>query len=234
MKKTIAALFAVASAAVFAGMNDLMISFSTPGTDMYADGTPVLDGECYSLVYTWEDGSQEVVLSYAGAKDGKCPLVIFKIKEDEAVKYTGGSWGVFLVDTRVFEEGKAPVVAGIDQTTGLPKNVNAKASVTDPIVVSGSVGTTANASAGVAAGAYDLSGIPQPKVTGIKVVGAKVFVTVTDTVPFVGYTLQCGDDVMNFAVPEDSKPSNGSTGGEITLATAKKDGAQFFKVSTVK
>ena len=64
MKKTIAALFAVASAAVFAG--DLLISFSTPGPDKYADGTQVLDGEYYSLVYTKADGSQEVVLNFGG------------------------------------------------------------------------------------------------------------------------------------------------------------------------
>ena len=38
MKKTIAVLFAIASAAAFAGMNDLIVSFSTPGPDKYADG----------------------------------------------------------------------------------------------------------------------------------------------------------------------------------------------------
>lgn len=233
MKKTIAALFAVASAAVFAGMNDLLISFSTPGPDKYADGTTVLDGECYSLVYTKADGSQETVLSYAGAKDGKCPPVVFIVNENDAAKYMGGSWGVFLVDTRVFAEGKAPAVAGIDAKTGLPKTVNTKAAVADAIAGSGSF-STADASAGVAAGAYDLSGVPQPKVTGIKVVGANVFVTVKDTVPFVGYTLQCGKDVSKFEIPEGATASNGKADDEITLVTPKKDGAQFFKVSTVK
>ena len=64
MKKTIAVLFAIASAAAFAGMNDLIVSFSTPGPDKYADGTEVKVGECYSLVYTKADGSQEIVLNY--------------------------------------------------------------------------------------------------------------------------------------------------------------------------
>ena len=53
MKKTIAVLFAIASAAVFAGMNDVLVSFNslyTPDTDKYADGTTVLDGEWYALV----------------------------------------------------------------------------------------------------------------------------------------------------------------------------------------
>jgi hypothetical protein len=59
-------------------------------------------------------------------------------------------------------------------------------------------------------------------------------VTVKDTVPFVGYTLQCGKDVSKFEIPEGATASNGKADDEITLVTPKKDGAQFFKVSTVK
>ena len=64
MKKTIAAICAFASAVAVAGMNDLLISFSTPGPDKYADGSEVQVGECYSLVGTKADGTQDVVLNY--------------------------------------------------------------------------------------------------------------------------------------------------------------------------
>ena len=61
MKKTIAVLLAISSAAVFAGANDLLVTFSTPGTDKYADGKTVLEGETYGLFYTDENGVQESV-----------------------------------------------------------------------------------------------------------------------------------------------------------------------------
>ena len=61
-----------------------------------------------------------------------------------------------------------------------------------------------------------------------------MIVTVKDTVPFVGYTLQSGADVKSFAVPAGATALNGNASGEINLVAPKKDGAQFFKVSTVK
>lgn len=233
MKKTIAVLFALLSAAVFAGANDLLVLFYTQGPDKYADGTTVLDNECYALVYT-KDGQQETVLVYPGAKDGKCPPVLFSVDETQDLpKYQGGEWGVYLLDTRDFaKDASGKTLSGVDEK-GQPKVVNVKAAVGTGIASAGGF-NTAKASGGVAAGAYDLATIPQPKVTGIKVVGANVVVTVANTVPFVGYTLQSGSDVKNFSVPEGAKSLNGDATGEINLVTPKKEGAQFFKVSTIK
>lgn len=239
MKKTIAIFCAVMSTAVFAAGGDLLISFSTPGPDKYADGTQVLDGEYYSLVYTKADGSQEVVLNFGGvvgdqvfgAKDGKCQQTVYWLEAADAAKYTGGSWGVYLLDTRVFAtdaDGKPTVgLAGLDEN-GQPK-VNVKALVAEPITSTGSF-AKAGASAGISADAFDLSSVPQPRVTGIQVVGANVYVTVADTKPFLAYALQSGSDVKNFALPESA--ASGKDGGEITLVAPKKEGAQFFKVTT--
>ena len=99
MKKILISAFAaVASAAVFAGMNNVVISFSTPGPDRYSDGTDVEDGECYALVWTpagaefagigangKASGDSKVVLAAPVAKDKKCPSIMFEIDDQKAL-----------------------------------------------------------------------------------------------------------------------------------------------------
>ena len=55
--KRLTMMLGVAGLAVasFAAVDDTLISFSTPGPDKYADGTDVLAGECYALVWS-KDG----------------------------------------------------------------------------------------------------------------------------------------------------------------------------------
>lgn len=235
MKKTIAVLFALISAAVFAGANDLLIMFSTPGPDKYADDTVVLDGESYALVWTGKDGTQKTVLSVPFAKDGKCSPVLFVVDENDAPQYAGGTWGVYLLDSRDFDKDPTGKTLAALDASGKPSKVNVKASVADGIANAGGF-ESALAKGGIAAGAYDLKGadVPAPQVTGIQIVGANVVVTVKNTVPFVGYTLHSGSDVSNFAIPAGASAVKGDAVNEIKLVTPKKDGAQFFKVSTVK
>ena len=230
MKKTIAAICALASVAAFAGMNDLLISFSTPGPDKYADGTEVQVGECYSLVGTKADGSQDIVLNYQTKLAGKCSSVVYMVDEVTAAKYV--EWGVYLTDTRDFANDGKP--AGLDED-GQPKVKNVQAPVSASVAKSGGNFASATVKEGVSAGAYDLAAaeVPQPVVKGIKIVGANVVVTVANTRPFVGYTLVSGSDATNFSVPAD-KGVSGDLSREIELVAPKKDGAQFFKVSTVK
>ena len=230
MKKTIAVLFALASAAAFAGVNDLLISFSTPGPDKYADGSEVQVGECYSLVGTKDDGTQDVVLNYQTKLAGKCSQVVYIVDEETAAKYV--KWDIYLIDTRDFAKDGKP--AGLNDE-GQPKVDNVKAPVAASVASSDSQFASVTAKEGVSASAYDLDAVdvPQPKVTGIKIVGANVVVTVADTRPFVGYTLVSGGDAKNFSIPA-STGVNGDLTGEIELVTPKTDGAQFFKVSTVK
>ena len=235
MKKTIAVLFAMASAAVFAtaGVDDLVVTFSTPGPDKYADGTTVLDNECYSLAYS-KDGEIIPVLTVRAAKNGKCMPVLFSLSEGTAANYTGGEWGVYLLDTRDFaKDATGKTLASLD-AEGKPTVVNVTSAVKDGFASAGM--SDATASSGVAAGSYDLAAakVPQPEVTGIKIVGANVEVTVANTVPFVGYTLQSGKDIKNFSVPSGAVNSAGDTTGDIKLVAPKGDGAQFFKVSTIQ
>lgn len=235
MKKTIAVFAAILSAAVFAGANDLLIMFSTPGPDKYADGTTVLDGESYALVWTAADGTQTTVLSVPRAKDGKCKDFLFIVDEKDAVKYVNGTWGVYLLDSRDFaKDPTGQTLASLDDK-GVPTVVNVKAALADEVAKSSGF-VVADAEKGISAGSYDLAAadVPKPVVSGIKIVGANVIVTVKNTVPFVGYTLQAGDDVSSFVIPADAQSSRGDASGEIDLITTKKDGAQFFKVSTIQ
>ena len=157
MKKTIAAICAFASAVAVAGMNDLLISFSTPGPDKYADGTDVQVGECYSLVGTKADGTHDVVLNYQTKLAGKCSQVVYMVDEVTAAKYTG--WDIYLVDTRDFAKDGKP--AGLDDK-GQPKVKNVQAPVAASVASSGSQFASATVKEGVAAGAYDLAAADVP------------------------------------------------------------------------
>ena len=69
MKKILVSAFAaVASAAAFAGMNNVVIAFSTPGPDKYSDGTTVVDGEKYEPVSTEDGAAFEVPVAAFGLK----------------------------------------------------------------------------------------------------------------------------------------------------------------------
>ena len=119
MKKIVSILAGLAAGAAFAVEQPevQVVSFSSQGTDYYADGkTSVLDGECYALVWSEDgvfegiagDGSpkdpkDKVVYVGAFAKDGKCKYVEFHIANDYATK---GKFDVWVLDTRVFRDGE--------------------------------------------------------------------------------------------------------------------------------
>ena len=239
MKKLITLGFAaIAAGMTFAAANDVVITFSTPGPDTYADGTTVLDGERYALCWSQDfsqfsiksDGTAEggtVVLRAPLAKDGCCPTTVFEIKADYAAKnFPGGEWAVYLLDTRKFSSNGTASVAGSFagvNTSGLVGN-------------SVSVGTGRQASLTSAPGAAsDIASdvtVPQPTVTGIKVVDGLVLVTVKGTVPYLAYGLSQGatpDDVTE-TVEDASAVGAVDAEQEITIVTPAKEGGAFLKV----
>ena len=228
MKKTIVAIFAMASAAVFAGANDLLITFSTKGPDCYADGKQVLPGECYALIWTGADGAQKTVLTYPGATDkGNCPPVLFIVDEKDVPKYANGTWGVYLLDTRDYAaDPTGMTLAG--RTAGNPDVINVKAAVAEGIANTSTMESVMSAGA-IVSTSFD---IPKPVVSAIKVEGAYVYITVKDIVPCFEYTVKAGSDTKSFAIPEGVEKDASSTVKEITLTVPKQDGAQFFKVTT--
>lgn len=110
----------------FADETDRPMGYHSTGIDTYADNTPVIDGECYALVWTRDgnefagfraDGSlidaenNGVVHIRALARDGKCPPVNFVVSEDYRMKHPGGTYRVIVLDTR----GTKSTLAGLDE-----------------------------------------------------------------------------------------------------------------------
>ena len=146
MKKTIAFLAAgLCAGTLLAGMNNVVIQFSTVGPDKYADGTTVMDGECYALVWTPDgatfgginskgeaiggnDKGQKCTVAVKApiASGGKCPNVQFQIDEAFAERnYPGGTWGVYLLDTRKFVTEEVTVTVDGKEVTQTQVKVDA-------------------------------------------------------------------------------------------------------------
>ena len=235
--KNIVSLFAATAlcGAALAAQNDALVSFSTKGPDKYADGAPVLDGECYALCWSKDfskfaiksdataDGG-EVVLKAPVAKKGRCPKIVFEIDADElSTKYKGGEWAVYLLDTRTFAaDGTARVSRGATKvnTAGRVASASTFAGSTTVASIVGTAASTTQVAAGVT--------LPETRVKGIRVEGGYVYITVHGA-PFLGYTLASGDtpDKIGDASDASAMPTAEE---EVTIVTPAKAGGSFFKV----
>jgi len=254
MKKVLVSAFAAAvSATAFAGMNNVTILFSTPGPDTYSDGTPVLNGERYALVWTPNGetfagintdataaGGAKVAVSApvaTGYPNTRCPNVLFQVDEDyAAANYKGGSWSVVLLDTRKFKLN----ADGTPQLDELGNRVvaswGAKGFSNGYGVIGNAVANEAGfqSAGGVAAASGTPSAdIPDPVVKGISFDGDNVLVTVESTSPALKYGLVSGDtpDKVDTEVSGAAASSYGSASSDIILIKAKKSGGEFFKVN---
>ncbi len=246
---SLSAIAAVALAGTaFAAANDTTVAFSTKGPDKYADGSVIMDGECYALVWTPKgsagvtvaaDGSAsggEIVLVAPVARGGRCPKVFFEVDADDmSSKYVDGSWSVLLLDTRRWGADGSVRPAGT--VGGKVRLVNATGAVAggDVKIASGSAAASslASGSAAVASSATAVpAGVPQPCITGIRVDGANVFVSVKGTVPYLQYGLSEGKTPDAVSKCTDSAPQTGAAAAdeEIVLVAPAKKGSSFFKV----
>ena len=240
MKKTlIAGLVGLLAAASFAGKDNVVVTFCTQGPDTYADGSPVLDGETYALVWTpagatfqgfAADGSavapSKVALKAPVAKGGKCPFVKFEIDETYAkANYAGGTWGVYLLDTRTF--AKELGADGKPQATGaFGAAVNGYGEV---MTAKTSVGfVSADGAAAVGAGLMPTDK-GEVKITNIELKDGKVFITVSGTVSSAAYAVAEGE-TPNAIQPTETAAA-GNTAGEMILVRDQKAGGAFFKVN---
>ncbi len=234
--------------AATAAIDDALLSFSTVGPDKYSDGTTVLDGECYALVWTKNgatfggiaaDGTavsetDEIVLVAPVAKGGRCPNVLFQIDSATADRLADGTYGVYLLDTRV---------AAADGTTAPRGAVNGKLSVVNGYGRATEATKVGKATAGgattaaekvteggqtVAAGVAAPRNVPQPKITSIKIEGDKVRLTVQN---LPGYMrVSSGADVSASDAQGAAQATDGAT-DEVILYAPKAAGASgFFKV----
>ena len=161
MKKAMFLITGLLATAAFAGINNVVVTFSTQGPDKYADGATVVDGECYALVWTPEgaefaginaDGSavapSKVAIAAPVAKGGKCPQVQFQI--DEAYRnanFTGGAWNVVLLDTRRFKVDAQGLITAELESVGDKTKVSGYGKIA---TLGGEAFAAANAAAGSA------------------------------------------------------------------------------------
>lgn len=210
----------------FADAANTLITFSTPGPDTYADGTTVVDGEIYALVWSADgnfdgftaqgeaaDPADKVIFKSPLANGGKCPLVLFQI--DSKVAPQGGEYAVYLLDTRA-GNGLVTGAAVAKTFGGTSGTANIASAKTDSAVDGVATGT------GALAG--DVAAIA-PVIKGIKVDGATVKITVGNILPGLVYEVKGGlkgDTDLTGTTAEQ-------VGADVEFTVPAK-GAQFFKV----
>ena len=247
-RPTIALILLFLPVCLFAAANDVVLTFSTPGPDTYADGTTVLDGESYALVWTKAgatfggisaDGkllsaNDKIVLVAGVAEGGKCPTTVFEVEAADFAAYEGGGFALYLLDTRVKDaEGKVSV-AGVDAfALDAPNVVNAIGAANAPASAKASSTSTsslnlASASAVALADVGVHAKIDVPTITALKVEGETVSITVKDTSPTADYFVVPGTTPGSFATALDAKQENG------TFTFPKPKDASFFKVIGVR
>lgn len=246
MKKTIPLILCLLAsvAAAAAGMDDTCISFSTTGPDRYSDGSQVLDGECYALVWS-SDGAFSgftadggcansndcVVLVAPVAKDGRCPHVLFQLDAATAGSLSGGRYAVFLLDTRVTSDGSVRP-RGLD--SGKLVLVNGYGAVSADVAIDdkakqGDAKESESETAGQVAAT--LSATPpsakQPKIKAIRVENGEILLTVEN---LKGYMrVHSGERADSLSATGAATETSGQT-DEVTLSAPAQGSSGFYRI----
>ena len=250
MKKILAGIVMIAGLAVFADAANTLIYFRTVGPDTYADGSTVLDGERYALVWS-QDGNfggitadctpvregDRIIAVLSAAKGGCCPMAVYQIPSNEAP--SSGVYEVYLLDTRVLDENGE--FSGFSSWKVNKPSVVRKASsaVSSYAAKTAGEGPAQNESSESSASAAIATAVPlaaqgtKPEVTAIKVDGPNVYITVKNTLPYLEYnvvgndTIEGIDQAENRGVP---RQGGANANEEITIVVRKENSGKFFKV----
>ena len=253
-----AAILSAVAAPVYArasllSAEDQLITFRTTGIDTYQDGTTILDGECYVLVWSKAgkefagfnvngtpcDAADRVVLVAPVARSGRCPRMTFDVPSETARALEGGTYSVCLVDTRVTNEAGVTELAGCD-AQGRLTTVNAwgvaRAAVARASLASCStLSVSTSAVTSVLAGAPE--SVPQPVVRGLEIVNGKVRLdlgTLTNGLASVRVQY-CSDLSKGFTtLGADTAPGTASDGGATVVRAAPSAKCGFFRVIALK
>ena len=246
MKKTMFCLGTVVglSFAALAAVDDTLLMFTTKGPDKYSDGSDVLAGECYALCYVTDastfaiksDGTAaaggEVLLTApiaAPMEDGSgmhCPNLIYTVPAAKVASLKGGSYAVYLLDTRVHDSSAAGGYRVAGLAGGKAVAVNGAGQVaSDGSIAPGSTGISLFNGTVVDGGQVNVeSVVDTPTITAINVDGANVVITVAGLSPAVDYVVLTGAGPVGLSKKVDSAVRSGNT------FTVNKDEGQFFKV----
>ena len=220
-RQGIAAALLLASAAATAGEGDALMSFSTDGPDRYADGSPVMAGEVYALVWTRSgasfagvnlDGSpvnpddSAIVIAQPLAKvrevdgglHGFCPPTLFQVDAAFAETHASGTYEVVLLDTRAPDASGGLRPSGRTDRVhgwGVVAAVEPRASTARQFL-SFAASTPAAALAARTTTSSALPPgmvVPRPRITSVKVEGGQVKLTFTGSSPALLYNIAAGD-----------------------------------------
>ena len=225
-------------------VGDARISFSTKGPDLYADGSVVMDGECYALVWSSDgkfdgfaangeciDGYDRIVLMAPVAKDGRCPPVLFQVPQAEAEELAGGQYAVYLLDTRIASgdtvrprgtvNGKLALMNGYGATSANLAVGALNSKKAEEIAEDKAEGQIASVLAAVPADCA------QPRIKSMRIEGDNVFLTVETLKGFM--RVSSGSDVSASDAASAAIETNGGD-EDVTLVTRKPGNSGFFKV----
>jgi hypothetical protein len=225
-------------------VGDARLSFSTKGPDRYADGSVVMDGEAYALVWSQDgnfdgfsangeciDPEDRIVLIAPIAKDGRCPPVLFQIPEVEAEELADGQYSVYLLDTRV---ASGETVRPCGTVNGKLALMNGYGSASANLAISGANSDKKAEEAETSSGGQvtsSLSAAPldctQPRIKSMRIDGDNVFITVENLKGFM--RVSSGSDVSASDAATAAVETNGGD-EDVTLVTRKPGNSGFFKV----
>ncbi len=233
-----------ALAATAARADDGWLKFCTEGPDTYADGTAVLPGESYALVWTANDafgglaadgtpavaGDRVIVtapVAARGAKGMHCPEVLFQVTRATLDALgEAGSFSVVLLDTRIETDG---ALALAPRRGGRPTLVNGWGATSGTVasIGAGALAEAAGDGKRAAAMAAVPAGVEQPTIKSLVVDGDNVVLTVESRGGYV--RAQGGADI---SADETTGPAKrAEAGGDITIVMPKPDAARgFFRV----
>lgn len=229
-------MFSVSLFSLYANsVEDSAIVFSTVGPDKYADGSTVLDGESYALVWTNDgvfegfsadgkalDEKDKILIVAPLAKDGRCPKVMFQIPKANAATY--GKFEVFLMDTRVVSASGVATPRGA--ASGKVNLVNGYGRVPAKISLS-NLSSKAEGAAVANLNSAAPKDTRQPRVKAMRIEGDEVVLTVENMPGFM--RVQSGKD----ASAADSTgaaleaPDSGDT---VTVKAPKMGERGFYRV----
>jgi hypothetical protein len=245
-KKVITLLFSccICAFAFANSVEDARIAFSTQGPDRYADGSVVLDGECYALVWSKDgefdgfsangecvDDEERIVLIAPVAKGGRCPKVLFQIPAAEANELSGGKYAVYLLDTRVAAgesvrprgtvNGKLALINGYGAASA---NLALGGSSSDKTAQESETGRKGQVASSLAAAPADCA---QPRIKAMRIEGDNVFLTVENLKGFM--RVSSGGNVAASDMTDAAVETQGGA-EDVTLVTRKPGTSGFFKV----
>ena len=253
MKKAIISMLAAAlSTAVFAAANDVLLTFSTKGPDTYADGSTVLNGECYALVWV-RNGSSFAGITVSGemadpvnnrlllvapyAYGGCCPTVMFEIAASIAKDLEDGTYSVYLLDTRVTAADGTKTVAGVN-ASGKLATVNGYGAVSTTVKTKdgelasqeGCEEKSAATGESIAAAAALPANKTQPKVKDIRVIGDKVYLTVEKIAGATSRVQGAGSANPAAFTQMGADETADATSGDMVIVRQATGSSGFFRV----